>query len=56
MACIYGMRVANFLNLSLSELKMFARVTGHASLHDLSVHDLVTVSREISEFTDIPHA
>jgi len=49
-------RVANFLNVSLEELKMFARITGHADLHDLSVEDLCTVSREISEFTDIPHA
>ena len=38
-------RVANFLNVSLSELKMFARITGHADLHELSVDDLCTVSR-----------
>lgn len=49
-------RVANFLNVSLEELKMFARITGHARLHDLSVEDLCTVSREISEYTNIPHA
>lgn len=49
-------RVANYLNVSLEELKMFARVTGHDRLHDLSVEDLCTVSREISEYTDIPHA
>ena len=49
-------RVANFLKVSLEELKMFARITGHENLHDLSVEDLCTVSREISEFTDIPHA
>ena len=49
-------RVANFLNVSLEELKMFARITGHADLHDLSVEDLCTISREISEYTDIPHA
>ncbi len=51
-----AMRVANFLNVSLSELQMFARITGHSSLHDLSVSDLVTINREISEYTDIPHA
>ena len=50
------MRVANFLKVSLEELKMFARITGHERLHDLSVEDLCTVSREISEFTNIPHA
>jgi Glutamate synthase domain 2 len=49
-------RVANFLNVSLEELKTFARITGHASVHDLSVEDLVTVSREISEYTEIRHA
>ena len=49
-------RVANFLNVSLEELKTFARITGHSSVHDLSVDDLVTVDREISGFTNIPHA
>ena len=49
-------RVANFLNVSLAELKTFARITGHQRLHDLSVEDLCTISREISEYTNIPHA
>ena len=49
-------RVANFLNCSLEELKTFARITGHGSVHDLSLFDLCTISREISEFTDIVHA
>ena len=49
-------RVANFLNVSLEELRMFARITGHRSIHDLSVDDLVTVNREISEYTNIRHA
>ena len=49
-------RVANFLKVSLEELKMFARVTGHADLHEMNVEDLCTISREISEYTDIPHA
>lgn len=49
-------RVANFLNVSLEELRMFARITGHRDLHELSVEDLCTISREISEYTDIPHA
>lgn len=46
-------RVANYLNVSLEELKMFARITGHKNLHDLSVEDLCTINREISEYTDI---
>lgn len=49
-------RVANFLNCSLEELKIFARITGHDKLHDLNIDDLCTVNREISEFTNIPHA
>lgn len=49
-------RVANYLNCSLEELKTFARITGHDNVHDLSVNDLCTISREISEFTNIPHA
>ena len=51
-----AVRVANYLNVSLEELKTFARITGHSNLHDLSVEDLCTVSREISEFTNIKHA
>ncbi len=49
-------RVANYLNVTLEELKTFARITGHSSVHDLSVDDLVTLNREISDFTNIPHA
>ena len=49
-------RVANYLNVSLAELRTFARITGHNNLHDLSVDDLVTINREISEFTNIRHA
>ena len=49
-------RVANYLNVSLSELKTFARITGHSDIHDLSVDDLVTINREISEYTNIRHA
>ena len=49
-------RVANFLNVSLAELKTFARITGHSNLHDLNVDDLCTINREISEHTDIAHA
>ncbi len=49
-------RVANYLNVTREELKTFARITGHTSVHDLSVDDLVTLNREISEFTNIEHA
>ena len=49
-------RVANYLNVTLEELKTFARITGHSSIHDLCVDDLATLNREISDFTNIPHA
>lgn len=48
-------RVGNYLNVSTEELKTFARVTGHRSVHDLSVADLMTTSRDIAEYTDIKH-
>lgn len=48
-------RVGNFLRVSLEELKMFARITGHQSLSGLSAADLCTVSSEISRYTNIRH-
>ena len=49
-------RVANFLNVSLEELKTFARVTGKHSVHDLSMDQLITTDRDIAEYTGIRHA
>lgn len=49
-------RVANYLNCSFAELRTFARITGHGDIHELTVEDLCTVNREISEYTDIAHA
>lgn len=48
-------RVANFLNVSLEELKMFARISGHDDIHDLSIYDLCTTNLEISNYTNIHH-
>ncbi len=48
-------RLANYLNVSLEEIKTFARISGHKSIHDFSVRDLATTNREISEYTNIPH-
>ena len=53
---IAAQRVYNYLNVSLEELKTFARITGHSSIHELCVDDLVTLNREISEYTNIKHA
>lgn len=49
-------RVENYLRVTLEELKTFARITGHHSVHDLNLEDLCTISKEISEYTDIVHA
>lgn len=49
-------RLSNFLAVSLEELRVFARLTGHQNVHDLSVEDLCTINQEISTFTNIPHA
>ena len=53
---ISAQRVANFLNVCRQELKTFARITGHRRLQDLNTEDLCTISREISEYTNIRHA
>lgn len=49
-------RVANFLRVSNSELETFARITGHASVHALNRDDLITLDRDIAEYTGIAHA
>lgn len=49
-------RVANYLRCSAEEMKTFARITGHGDIHELSVDDLCTISREIAEYTNIEHA
>ncbi len=49
-------RVENYLNVTLEELRVFARLTGHQNLHDLALEDLCTTNREIAEYTHIPHA
>lgn len=49
-------RVANYLNVSFNELRTFLRVSGHASLADLSLQDLITTDPAISKYTRIPFA
>jgi len=51
-----AIRVANYLNVSTEELRIFLRVSGHKSLSELSLNDLCTISTEISENTGIRHA
>lgn len=49
-------RIENYLSCSAQELRTFARITGNSDIHNLSVDDLCTINREISEHTNIPHA
>lgn len=51
-----ALRVHNFLSAVNNELKTFARVTGHKSVHDLNLLDLITTSRDVSDFTGIAYA
>lgn len=48
-------RVANFLNASLDEIKVFARICGHTDVHDLCLEDICTINSEISNYTKIEH-
>jgi len=48
-------RLKNFLNATTDELKNFARLTGNADIHGLSVSDLCTTNSEISRYTDVEH-
>lgn len=48
-------RLANYLTAVNDELKTFARITGHRDIHMLCKEDIVTVSRDIAEYTDIKH-
>lgn len=48
-------RITNYLNTLREELKSFARVTGHTSIHDLSKDDLCTTDEDIARYTGITH-
>lgn len=48
-------RLANFFNATNEELRTFARITSHNDIHDLSVSDLVTTNKEISDYTNIKY-
>ena len=48
-------RLANFLTVCTEELCDFARLTGHADVHALSIGDLCTTNSEISNHTAIEH-
>lgn len=49
-------RVENFYRATFEDLRMFCRVTGHPSIRDLSLDDLVTTDAGISERCGIARA
>jgi len=51
-----SVRVYNYLKVTLEEVKTFARITGHRSVHELCLDDLCTVSGEVAANTGIAHA
>ena len=48
-------RVANYLNTSFEELRMFCRITGKKKISELNINDLITTNKEISDHTNISH-
>lgn len=50
-----AIRLRNYLDVTLNELKTFARITGHNNVHDLNIKDLCTINSEISMYTNIDH-
>jgi glutamate synthase domain-containing protein 2/rubredoxin len=48
-------RVANYLSAMASQLKAFARASGHSCIHDMSIDDLCTSDREIAAATGMKH-
>lgn len=48
-------QLENYLNVCTAELGDFARLTGNADIHGLSITDLCTTNSEISEHTAIEH-
>jgi glutamate synthase domain-containing protein 2 len=48
--------LTNLFQVYNHELEDFARILGKDDIHELDVDDLITLSREISEYTNIRHA
>lgn len=48
-------RLENFLGVTTSELRAFARLAGHDDVHKLAINDLRTTSAEIARHTAVAH-
>ena len=49
-------RFVNLYGATRNELKTLARINGRSDVHALDVSDLVTLDRDVAEFTSIEHA
>jgi methylamine---glutamate N-methyltransferase subunit C len=49
-------RFVNFYGATKREVECFARINGRGDVHDLDKTDLVSISNEVSQNTDIEHA
>ncbi|WP_373483221.1 glutamate synthase-related protein [Acetobacterium sp.] len=45
----------NFYTATANELEVFARTNGRDDIHQLAVSDLMTISHEVAQYTDIEH-
>lgn len=48
-------RLENYFYATASDLKTFARITGHENIHDLNINDIATVNEDIAKYTNIKH-
>ncbi len=48
-------RFVNFYTATKEELKTFARINGRNNVHDLNLTDIITISNEVSQHTEIEH-
>jgi glutamate synthase domain-containing protein 2 len=53
---ISAQRLQDFLAATEAELTDFCRMTGHSSIHELSIADMTTTDLALAQSTGIPHA
>ncbi|MCP4675446.1 MAG: FMN-binding glutamate synthase family protein [Deltaproteobacteria bacterium] len=49
-------RFVNFYSVTREELQTLARVNGRSDVHDLDLSDIVTISNEVAQNTDVDYA
>jgi len=48
--------LTNLLTVYKNEIEDYVRIIGKTNIHDLDVNDLLTLSNEISQNTNVKHA